>query len=161
MCYPFFNFWRKIVKNTRKLDAFNKCAAFGRVKAGGAAPRPPPGGLRPPGPPVTRSRPPKAPQTPPRPIFSFFGCLILHFLRNLKKKNLKKYALTIVLLLNNLAGAFAREKMSFFGKIDFEARFGICVKNGAEWSRNQPISMQPARVTIFPFLGPLLRSRSK
>ena len=64
------------------------------------------------------------------------------------QKHIKKYALTSVLLLNNLAGAFAREKMTFFRKIDFEARFGICVKNGAERSRNQPISMQPARVTV-------------
>ena len=61
---------------------------------------------------------------------------------------MKKYALTSVLLLNNLAGAFARDKMTIFRKIDFEARFGICVKNGAERSRNQPISMQPARVTV-------------
>ena len=64
------------------------------------------------------------------------------------KTNNEKYALTSVLLLNNLAGAFAREKNTFFRKIDFEARFGICVKNGAERSRNQPISMQPARVTV-------------
>ena len=37
---------------------------------------------------------------------SFFGTLILHVLRIYTKK----YALTIVLLLNNLAGAFARQK---------------------------------------------------
>ena len=58
------------------------------------------------------------------------------------------YALTIVLLLNNLAGAFAHEKTTTFRKIDFKARFGIYTKNAAERSRNQPISMQPARVTV-------------
>ena len=45
----------------RKLDAFNKCAAFGRVKAGGAAPRPPPG-APPPGPPLPAPKAPQAPQ---------------------------------------------------------------------------------------------------
>ena len=67
-------------------------------------------------------------------------------------------ALTSVLLLNNLAGAFAREKNTIFRKIDFEARFGIYAKNGAERTRNQPISMHTARVTvdgqIFLFWGP-------
>ena len=70
------------------------------------------------------------------------------FIKVCKQKN-QKYALTSVLLLNSLAGAFAREKNTFFWKIDFEARFGICVKNHAERSRNQPISMQPARVMSF------------
>ena len=45
--------------------------------------------------------------------FSFFGTLILYSLRNFVKQKHKKYALTSVLLLNNLAGAFAREKMTF------------------------------------------------
>ena len=48
------------------------------------------------------------------PYFFFLGAVILHFLRNFTKQKHEKYALTSVLLLNNLAGAFAREKMTIF-----------------------------------------------
>ena len=44
------------------------------------------------------------------PYFPFWGALILHFLHSFTKEIHEKYELTSVLLLNNLAGAFAREQ---------------------------------------------------
>ena len=59
--------------------------------------------------------------------------------------------------MNNQITQLERRRSIFliFGKIDFEARFGIYAKNAAERSRNQLISMQPARVMSFPFWGAL------